>query len=119
MPSSAGDEPDPLAAAYEQRTVQVHEARAALADAVSALSTDLEQRREEVARFTQENDALRADNRALRTDAERLHAEAGSLHERIAALDAELQSIRRNPIVQLAAVPRRVMRRLRTRRQSH
>jgi predicted nuclease with TOPRIM domain len=79
---------------------------------------DLEQRREEVASLSRRNDELQADNGALRADAERLHAEAASLHDRIAALEAELRSIRRSPVVQLATLPRRVMRRLRRQRQA-
>jgi chromosome segregation ATPase len=118
MAPGASEERDPLVTAYEERTAQIYDTRAALGEAVSALRTELEQRRGEVAGLSRDNDSLRADNRALRADAERLHAEAGSLHERIAALNAELRSIRRNPIVRLATLPRRIMRRLRKQRQS-
>src|SRR5947209_13012862 len=41
-------ERDALSEAYEQRTSQLHDARAALAEAVSTLRRELEQRRAEV-----------------------------------------------------------------------
>ncbi len=70
---------DPAAAAYLNRTSQLHEARAALGEAVHAMRLELVARREET-------DALRVDNESLR-------AENESLRERYVALDKEWKEL--------------------------
>src|ERR1700749_3583247 len=91
MAPAASEEPDPLVTASEEQSEQLREAGGALAEAVSALRGDLEQRREEVARLSQQNEELQADNRALRNDAERLPAAAGTPHERRRGREAHPQ----------------------------
>ena len=131
MPASAGEDPDQLAKAYEQRTTQVHEARGALADAVSALRLELEQQREQAAKLHDENAALREDNHALREDthnvhqhAERLTSELHQQRERAEGLEAELSSTRKllddlrgMKVVRWTAGPRRLVYRLRRHRR--
>jgi chromosome segregation ATPase len=77
---SAMDRPSPeretLAKAYEERTSQLHDARAALAEAVSTLRRELEQRRMEV-------DALRAEIAALRDERDRAVRDNGALRREV------------------------------------
>jgi hypothetical protein len=117
MPGAPDEQADPLVTAYEQLTIQVNEARGALAEAVSALRLENDLRREEVTKLTEQNtalrvdnDALRVDNDALRRDTEHVHAEA---ERRLKELGEQLQSYRNMKSVRLVTFPRRVLRRLR------
>jgi predicted nucleic acid-binding Zn-ribbon protein len=84
VPSGAHDPEDPLKAAHAQRTRQVYEARGALAEAVSTLTSELVQRRHEVA-------SLRDEQRAGREYAQSLQEEASKQSEHAAVLEAELK----------------------------
>jgi chromosome segregation ATPase len=98
MPSTGGEDPDSPEQAYEQRTTQLYEARAALAEAVAALESELKRRHEELdglrgelagARDHAENLAAEADKQ--RTHAERLTTEIHQLREAVARLEGELR----------------------------
>jgi chromosome segregation ATPase len=123
MPASAGKEPDPLAAAYEQRTMQLHEARGALAEAVSALRVELEQLREQSAELRMENAALRVetaslgdDNRALRDDNEKLREQADTLEAELRSADGIIGQLQNMKVVRWTAWARRIVYRRRKQR---
>jgi hypothetical protein len=105
-PPGAGD---PLAGAYEQRTKQLYDARAALAEAVSALTVELGQRREESTALRDERDRALLDSRALREHAAALEGELRTARELAAAL-------RNMKVVRWTTWPRRIVYRLRARR---
>jgi chromosome segregation ATPase len=114
---------DLLAGAYEQRTTHLHDARTALAEAVSALRTELAQRREEVASLGAERDQARLDHRAEHERSEALDRERHELRRRVAALEAELAdtrerltAVRNLKVVRWSAWPRRAVYRWRDRR---
>jgi predicted RNase H-like nuclease (RuvC/YqgF family) len=93
----AARERDALSEAYEERTSQLHDARAALAEAVSTLRRELEQRRAEVealraqvAELRDERDRAVTDNRALRHEVE---VQRGALEE-TARLLSEFQHMK-------------------------
>jgi predicted nuclease with TOPRIM domain len=138
VPTTAGEQPDPQGAAYERRTLQLHEARAALAEVVSALRLELEERRQEAANLEKHNTSLTTDNQALREYAENLAAEHRELLEhaqnltdelrnlrtRVESLEAELSSagerigqLQSMKVVRWTARPRRMVGRLRHRRR--
>jgi predicted RNase H-like nuclease (RuvC/YqgF family) len=105
---------DLLADAYEQRTEHLHDARTALAEAVSALRTELEQRRREVAALGAERDQARLDHGAEQQRSENLARETQELRARIAVLEAELRdarelvtAVRHLKVVRWSAWPRR------------
>jgi chromosome segregation ATPase len=129
VPSSSQEEPEPLAEAYERRDAQLHEARAALAEAVAALERELKLRREEA-------DGLRSELAGAREHAANLAAEAEKqrrlavqhagevteLREEVARLAAELgaaqemiATLRGMKAVRWTAAPRRLAHRLRRR----
>jgi predicted RNase H-like nuclease (RuvC/YqgF family) len=120
-PSSATA--DLLAEAYEERTKHLHDARAALAEAVSALRTELGHRRQEIAALGAARDQAASDHRAERARSEALDREAQELRTRIAALEAELRdarelvtALRNLKVVRWTAWPRRLVYRWRARR---
>lgn len=86
MPAAADDSENPLTAAYEQRTQQVYEARGALAEAVSALTSELAQRRREL-------ESLRDEQRARDEYVQSLQEEASKQRERAVVLEAELKGM--------------------------
>lgn len=115
MENTEGEELEPLAAAHEQRTKEVYEARGALAEAVSALRLELEQRRDETT-------ALRRDNSELRPYAANLTNEIDRLREHVGVLEGELRSahdlihvLRNMKVVRWTVWPRRIVYRLRDR----
>jgi predicted nuclease with TOPRIM domain len=115
MENTEGEELEPLAVAYEQRTKEVHEARGALGEAVWALRLELGQRREEAT-------ALRRDNSELHQYAGNLTTEIDRLRERVGVLEGELRSahdlidvLRNMKVVRWTAWPRRIVYRLRDR----
>jgi chromosome segregation ATPase len=85
---------DPLDVAYEQRTLQVHEARSALAEAVHTLRLELEDRHREAAALQQEVAALRQEAARLRQDNRLAHEKAETLHKESHALGAEVNWLR-------------------------
>jgi hypothetical protein len=97
-----------LASAYEQRTNQLHEARGALAEAVSVLTADLNQRRHELDR------ALR-ENRDLRERAEALDTEVQSLRQHLVAAREQTAAVRNMKVVRWTVWPRRLVYRVRAR----
>jgi hypothetical protein len=114
---------DLLAQAYEQRTKHLHDARAALAEAVSALRTELGHRRQEIAALGGARDQAVRDLRAERERSEALDREAQALRTRIAALEAELRdarelvtAVRNLKVMRWTAWPRRSVYRWRARR---
>jgi RNA polymerase-interacting CarD/CdnL/TRCF family regulator len=94
---------DPMAKAYEQRNMQLNDARIALAEVVSALTAELTSR-------TQERDQGLQENRALRDQIAVLEHELRAAHGDIAAL-------RGMKIVRWTARPRHLVHRIRTRRR--
>jgi predicted RNase H-like nuclease (RuvC/YqgF family) len=122
MPTTAGEQEDPLTAAYEQRTTQLHEARGALAEAVSVLKVELDQRREESKGLREHADNLAAEADKQRHYAESFTAEIQQLRKDVARLEAELQatrellaSVRNMRVVRWTVWPRRIVYRLRAR----
>ena len=110
----AGPEPQPgsdspMAMAYEERTKQLYDARAALSGAVSALTAELANLRRDLDRAAVENRGLKHQERALRE-----HIEV--LVQRIEALERELAVIRNMKVLRWTAWPRRIVYRLRARR---
>lgn len=92
---------DALASAYEHRTFQLHEARAALGEAVHTLRLELSERHREIA-------ALRERNASLDADVERLRGQ-------LAELERQLGEVRNMKLVRWTVWPRRMVYRLRDR----
>lgn len=103
-----GQTDSPLAVAYEQRTRQLRDARAALAEAVSALTDELTQRREEVRGLRQHEVALSAEIQKALDYSSHLQEEL----RRTSELVATLQNMK---VVRWTARPRRIVYRLRAR----
>jgi hypothetical protein len=91
-----------LSRAYEQRTVQLYEARTTLAEAVSTLRAELGRRNEE-------RDHAIAESRALRGRVDLLESELRNARGDIAALQGM-------KVVRWTAWPRRIVYRIRARR---
>jgi uncharacterized coiled-coil DUF342 family protein len=91
-----------LAAAYAERTKQVHEARAALAEGVAALTVELDERRGEVNQLRGEVQALRLERDALR--------------EEVTALKRVIRTLQNMKVVRWTAPLRSVVYRTRARR---
>jgi chromosome segregation ATPase len=125
---------DPLALAYRQRTLQLHEARAALGEAVHTMRLELAARREETEALRGDNESLRGNNDTLqrewkelgaevewqREERARLIAETERLREGVARLERELgqareliATLQNMKAVRWSAGPRRLRRRLR------
>jgi predicted nuclease with TOPRIM domain len=127
MAASTGDEKGPLGIAYTERSMQLYEARAALADVIQTLRDELQARRSEAVAFhadaaaTREQvEAIRADQRALYEQAaahaaliERLRDRNGELEAELDAVRAQLRSIENMRVIRWTAFPRQVLRRLR------
>lgn len=94
---------DALPRAYQERTAQLHDARTALAEAVSTL-------RAELVRRTEERDAATAENHALREQLSRLETA-------LAAEQRDVRTLRQMKVVRWTAWPRRIVYRLRSRRR--
>jgi hypothetical protein len=114
---------NPLASAYEQRTKQLHETRSALAEAVSALTMELKQQRDEREQALVDREQAVIENRGLRKQAEALDTEVQNLRHRLAALEGELQAaheltvtVRNMKVMRWTTWPRRLVDRLRARR---
>jgi hypothetical protein len=106
---------DSLAAAYEERTIQLHEARGALADAVASIRLELDERRDESGGLREDNRLLREDNGLLREDNRALREHAARLEVELAETDELLATVRSMKVVRWTAWPRRVVYRLRGR----
>ncbi|MGZ4261515.1 MAG: hypothetical protein ACXVH3_01295 [Solirubrobacteraceae bacterium] len=92
---------DALPRAYEERTAQLHDARTALAEAVSML-------RAELVRRTQERDEATAENQALRE-------QLGRLEAALAAAQLDIRTLQQMKVVRWTAWPRRIRYGLRSR----
>jgi hypothetical protein len=97
------DSQDALMVAYVERGRQLHDARAALAEAVAALSVELSRSHE------RHNEAS--------AEIRRLGEEQEALRQRAAALEAELAVMRNMKLVRWTKVPRSLVYRLRARRR--
>jgi predicted RNase H-like nuclease (RuvC/YqgF family) len=120
---------DSLRTAYEARTHQLYEGRLTLAEAVSVLTVELGERREESAALRKECAALRderdravLDNRAVRERAATLDREILKLSQRMTALESQLEqsqkqnaALRNMTVVRLTALLRRIVNGLRAR----
>jgi hypothetical protein len=95
------DPPDILMVAYDQRVLQLYDARAALAEAVAALTLEL-------SRSHEQRDQARAEIRRLGEQQEILRRHA-------AALEAELATVRGMKVVRWTKWPRTLVYRLRAR----
>ena len=98
-----------VATAYEQRTKQLHEARGALAEAVSALTAELNHARSERDRAQSEVAGLRDHVSALDAEIEKQRHALEVVHEQMAV-------IRNMKVVRWTAWPRRLVYRQRARR---
>jgi chromosome segregation ATPase len=92
---------DDLAAAYQARNRQLREARMTMLEAVSTLTAELTDRREEI--------------RALHVEVNSLREHLDSLGQRHASLEYELQIMQNMKVVRWSAPLRRFVRRLRDR----
>lgn len=110
QPVKPNDGSTALRRAYDERTVQLHDARGALAEAVAALTVELARRREESASLLDERDRAVRENRALRERAGELEAALKAAQTRATVL-AEMK------VVRYTAWPRRLVYRLRARRR--
>jgi chromosome segregation ATPase len=99
---SESEPPHNLAAAYQARNQQLREAHLTLAEAVSALTADLTDRRDEV--------------RTLRNDVASLRGQLENLEKHHAALEAELRLAQNMKVVRWTAPLRRVVYRWRDQR---
>jgi chromosome segregation ATPase len=124
VPPGREGEPDALAAAYEQRSAQLYEARGALAETVSALRTELDVRRDEAAQLREQRDNAVREYHELREHAVGLTDEVHRLRGHAAALEAQLQEareavgeLRNMKVVRWTVWPRRIVYRLRRRRR--
>lgn len=97
----AGSDSDAVAKAYEQRTAQVHEARGALAQAVSALTAELSRRNDE-------HDRAVAESRVL-------HERVAHLEGELRAAQADVAALQSMKVVRWTALPRRIVYRMRSR----
>ena len=127
---------DPLATAYRRRTLQVHEARSALGEAVHTMRLELAARREESESLRTVNEGLRSNTENLhkewkelgaevewqREERARLIAETEELRNRVVRMEQQLRdagavidSFQRMKAVRWTAWPRRIRHRLRPR----
>jgi hypothetical protein len=104
------DRESTLAAAYEARNKQLHETRAALAEAVSTLRTELDHRRAEAAALRDERDRAINDNRR----AQQLIAEQERALKEMASVLAQFQNMK---VVRWSRPLRRRVYRIRQRRR--
>jgi len=127
MPGNESEDPDDqraLFAAYEERTKQLYDARGAIAEAVAALTAELEQRRREAVTLREEARALRdeldsavTDNRALREEVEAQRLRMAALEEALAKTRRDVEAFRNMKVVRWSAPARRIVYRLRARRR--
>jgi septal ring factor EnvC (AmiA/AmiB activator) len=117
MPDARPELDETLRRAYDERSRDLLEARTSLAEAVAMLTSELRARREEVASLAGENDSLRE-------HLQRAQAEAAAQRERADAAEVErdrlrttVARIRGMKVVRYAAPARRLILRLRSRRQ--
>jgi hypothetical protein len=102
-------QPDAVGAAYEERTKQLHEARGALAEAVSSLTGELNHARSE-------RDQAAEEIRGLREHVGALDAEIVKQRQALEVLHEQLAVIRNMKVVRWTAWPRRLVYHLRARR---
>jgi chromosome segregation ATPase len=128
MAASSGEERDPLVIAYEERSLQLYEARAALADTVQTLRDELQARHAEAAAMREESAAIREETAAIREDHRALFEQAAAhaalikgLRDRNRELEAELEATRGQlrsmqsmKVIRWTAFSRQVLRRLRS-----
>ena len=117
-PDTEGADSAGVRRAYDERTIQLHEARGALGEAVAALTAELASRREESGSLSSERD------RAVR-EAGALRSEVVTLQSRVAELEAALALERRKvtelqgmKVVRYTKVPRRLVYRWRAKRRA-
>jgi chromosome segregation ATPase len=106
---AAGSEPDAsggaLRLAYEARSRQLLEARAALAESA-----------EQLAAVTTERDALRAERDSLRAERDSLQAERDALRVQLERERIEFATVRDSKLMRWSAPLRRAVYRVRARR---
>jgi chromosome segregation ATPase len=109
---------DPTAAAYEERTLQLHEARAALGEAVHTLRLELAQARQENVALRQQledlqqrHTALHDEWKALGAEVEWLRKQRTSLMAETARLEQEVHALKNMRVVRWSAWPRRILHR--------
>ena len=116
-PGAEGVRDDATRRAYDERTLQLHEARGALAEAVAALRSELADRRAQLAACAEERE------RAV-SEADSLRGEVTALAGRVAELDAalvlerrKLEELEGTKVVRYTKRPRLFVYRLRARRR--
>jgi hypothetical protein len=100
VPEDGGE--DPQFQAYEQRNTQLHDARVALAQAVSAITMELAQKNRERELALQENRALRE--------------QLGAMEGQLRAAHADIAALRGMKVVRWTTRPRRLVYKIRARR---
>ena len=112
-PASAGD---PLERAYTERTQQLHDARGAVAEAVSTLRVELNRHREEAAALRAERDQAVADNQAVRHEVEAQRNRVGVLEDELRDSRELIAVLQNMKVMRWSAPVRRIVYRLRARR---
>ncbi len=102
---------DPLAAAYQERDLQLREARAALGEAVHTLRLELAQERRENAALQEKHNVLHDEWKALGAEVEWLRDQRAVLTAEVERLEQELRAVKNMRVVRWSARPRRIFRR--------
>jgi hypothetical protein len=113
-----GEEEDPaehLRLAHQRQTQQLYEARGALAEAVAALTVELGQRRDEIARTIAERDLVLLENEALKTDSQRIRDHITVLQREVELSHARIAAMQNMKVMRWTAGVRRLVYRLRDR----
>lgn len=112
-PSSS--EGDLLARAYAERTKQLHDARGALAEAVSALSAELAQHREEATALREERHRSVGETQALRQEVQAQRERIDALEEALRNSRQLIAVLQNMKVMRWSAPLRRIVYRLRAR----
>jgi uncharacterized coiled-coil DUF342 family protein len=108
-----GERQAELSAAYAERTKQLHDARGALAEAVAALTAELEEHRSETAALRDERDRVVAIGQAQHEELTQLRARVQSLDKALEETYRTLAEFREMKVVRWSEPVRRFVYRLR------
>ena len=106
-------EDDRLGRAYEERSAQLYDARAALAEAVSTVTAELNRCREERDRALAEVQGLREHTRALEDEVDKQQRHAADMDRAARAAQARLATLERVGLVRWIVRARTIVDRLR------
>ena len=112
---AAKDPAEQLRLAHHRQTQQLYEARGALAEAVAALTVELEQRRDEIATTAAERDRVLLENEALKADSQRIRDHTIALQREVELSHARIAAMQNMKVMRWTAGVRRLVYRLRKR----